>query len=286
MNQMVIDTAPASVESWSGKDRGQENFPVGSRLLSREVRPHMHAYYAFARNADDIADSPDLSSQEKIARLDVMEEVLLGRRENGSPSATRLRESLIETGVPAVHATDLLIAFRQDATKNRYETFDELYNYCRYSAVPVGRFVLDLHGENHACYGPSDALCISLQVLNHLQDCQDDLRTLDRCYLPQALLRHFSITTNDLRLTAETPGLRRVLMTILDRVHRLNLAAEELPSMVRSRRLRAETMFIYKLAIRLANRLSWNDPLAKRVKLTRIDGTLSLFRALGAFAWR
>ena len=95
MNQMVIDTAPASVESWSGKDRGQENFPVGSRLLSREVRPHMHAYYAFARNADDIADSPDFSPEEKIARLDVMEEVLLGRRENGSPSATRLRKSLI-----------------------------------------------------------------------------------------------------------------------------------------------------------------------------------------------
>ena len=78
--------------------------------------------------------------------------MLLGKRLEGSPSATRLRRSLNETGVTPVHATDLLIAFRQDATKQRYETFDELYNYCRYSAVPVGRYVIDLHGESHGCY--------------------------------------------------------------------------------------------------------------------------------------
>ena len=145
----------------------------------------------FARNADDIADSADLAPEEKVARLDVMEEVLLGKRLEGSPSAARLRRSLNETGVTPVHATDLLIAFRQDATKRRYETFDELYNYCRYSAVPVGRYVIDLHGESHAAYRASDALCISLQLLNHLQDCGTDMRTLDRCYIPQTLMRHF-----------------------------------------------------------------------------------------------
>ena len=112
-----------------------------------------------------------LAADEKIARLDVMEDVLLGRRDGGSPSALRLRASLAETGVTPRHSLDLLIAFRRDATKLRYADWGELYDYCRYSAMPVGRHVLDLHGEDRATYVPSDALCTSLQVLNHLQDC-------------------------------------------------------------------------------------------------------------------
>jgi squalene synthase HpnC len=286
MNDMVVDTQIANVEAWSGKTRADENFPVGSHLISRRVRAHMHAYYAFARNADDIADSPDLAPEEKIARLDVMEEVLLGKRQDGSPSAERLRRSLSETAVTPVHATDLLIAFRQDATKQRYETFDELYNYCRYSAVPVGRYVIDLHGESHGCYRASDALCISLQLLNHLQDCGNDIRTLDRCYIPETLMRHFQINTRDLLGPEETPALRRAFITVLDRVDRLNLAAEELPYLVRSRRLRAETTFICRLSVRLAERLAKADPLAHRVALTKKDGAFSLLRALGALVWR
>ena len=178
----------ATVETWSGKDRGDENFPVGSLLIRRDLREHVHAFYAFARNADDIADSPVCRAEDKIARLDAMEDVLLGRSDNGSPSALRLRASLAETGVTPRHSTDLLIAFRRDATKLRYANWDELFDYCRYSAMPVGRHVLDLHGEERATYAPSDALCTSLQVLNHLQDCAKDLAELDRCYLPEDLL--------------------------------------------------------------------------------------------------
>ena len=286
MNDIGIGAPIANVETWSGKSRVDENFPVGSHLIARHVRPHMHAYYGFARNADDIADSPDLEPEDKVARLDIMEDVLLGRRLDGSPSATRLRQSLHETGVTAVHATDLLVAFRQDAIQRRYETFDELYQYCRYSAVPVGRYVLDLHGESHGCYGASDALCIALQILNHLQDCGTDMRTLDRCYLPRTLMRHFGTTPRDLLGPAETPALRRIFITVLDRVDRLNLAAQELPDLVRSRRLRAETMFICRLAMRLADRLGKADPLAQRVALTKADGARSLLRAIGALMWR
>jgi hydroxysqualene synthase len=286
VNDIATAASIANVETWSGKTRADENFPVGSLLIARAIRQHVHAYYDFARNADDIADSADLTPEDKVARLDIMEEVLLGKRRDGSPSATKLRQSLHETGVTPVHATDLLIAFRQDATQQRYETFDELYRYCRYSAVPVGRYVIDLHGESHECYAASDALCIALQILNHLQDCAADLRMLDRCYLPQTLLRHFGVTPPDLLGPAETPALRRVFITVLDRVGRLNLAAEELPDLVRSRRLRAETMFICRLAVRLAGRLGKADPLAQRVALTKSDGALSLLRALGAMVWR
>lgn len=268
------------VEVWSGKDRGDENFPVGSLLTRRALRPHVHAYYAFARNADDIADSPTLTPEDKVARLDVMEAVLLGHRDAGSASAITLRASLAQTGVTVVHATDLLIAFRRDAVQRRYATIDDLYNYCRYSAVPVGRYVLDLHGESHECYSPSDALCIALQVLNHLQDCAVDLANLDRCYLPQTLLDHFGAQVSDLRSPAETPALRRVFVTLLDRVDRLTQAAAELPDIARDRRLQIETAAILGLARRLARRLAQADPLATRVKLTKGDFVLSTLSAL------
>jgi len=268
-----------NVEQWSGKDRGDENFPVGSLLISAKYRPHIHAYYAFARNADDIADSKTLSAEEKIDRLDIMEAVLLGKRHDGAPSAARLRDSLATTRVSSVHATDLLIAFRRDATKNRYATIDELYNYCRYSAVPVGRYVIDLHREKHDCYSPSDALCMALQVLNHMQDCRKDLLELDRCYLPQALLDHFRSSVDEVRGSKETPALRRVFVTLLDRIDRLLLAASELPETAKDRRLRMETAVIYGLAKRLRNRLGRHDPLARRVKLSKVDG---LFSVLGS----
>jgi squalene synthase HpnC len=249
-------------------------------LIARKHREPIHVFYTFARNADDIADSNGLSSAEKLARLDVMEDVLLGRRSAGAPSAAALRDSLAQTGVSARHATDLLHAFRQDATKSRYATIDELYDYCHYSAVPVGRYVLDLHREHHECHSPSDALCISLQILNHLQDCAKDLKELDRCYLPQALLGHFGARVEDLLLPAETPALRRVFFTLLDRINRMNQAASELPEIVKDRRLRIETGVIYELSKRLARRLSNNDPIANRVKLHKIDAVFSVLSSM------
>ena len=268
------------MEVWSGKSRTDENFPVGSRLIARKNREPIHRFYTFARNADDIADSSELSPDEKLARLAVMEDVLLGRRTAGSPSASALRISLAQTGITPKHATDLLLAFRQDAVKSRYATFDELYNYCHYSAVPVGRYMLDLHGEHHECHSPSDALCMSLQILNHIQDCAKDLKELGRCYLPQALLEHFGAKVDDLLLPAETPALRRVFSTLLDRIDRMNLAASELPEVVRDRRFRLETGVIYGLATRLTVRLAHNDPIAHRVTLSKSDAIFSGLRSV------
>lgn len=276
---MTDDIVRPAVEAWSGKDRKQENFPVGSRLIARKYRRPIHCFYDFARNADDIADSGTLSADEKLFRLGIMEAVLTGQRADGSPTASALRASLAETGVTIRHATDLLVAFRQDAVKSRYATIDELYSYCHYSAVPVGRYVLDLHGESHECWSPSDALCISLQILNHIQDCAKDLEELDRCYLPRALLDHFGATEDDLRRPAETPALRRVFITLLDRIDRMNQAASELPEIVRDRRLRLETGVIHGLAKRLTRRLVHGDPIANRVKLRKSD---FVFACLGS----
>jgi hydroxysqualene synthase len=266
-------SSTATVEAWSGKDRGDENFPVGSLLIRRDLRAHVHAFYAFARNADDVADSPSLTAEAKVARLDAMEDVLLGRSEGGSPSALRLRHSLAETGVTSRHSLDLLVAFRRDATKLRYADWDELYDYCRYSAMPVGRHVLDLHGEDRTTYVPSDALCVSLQVLNHLQDCVKDLVALDRCYLP-------GVSVEALRGVAASMELRVVFDDLLDRVDALNRAAVDLPRLARSRRLRLETAVIVGLAHRLAGRLRRGDPVARRVRLTKGDAVASVVAAL------
>jgi squalene synthase HpnC len=275
-----VSAAAESVESWSGKDRGDENFPVGSALLAKKLRQHVHAFYAFARNADDIADSATLPAAEKIARLDAMEDVLLGRRDTGSASAARLRTSLAQTGVTAQHACDLLTAFRRDATQLRYADWDDLLDYCRCSAMPVGRHVLDLHGESRATWPASDALCAALQVENHLQDCARDLAALDRCYLPQDLLARHGAGLADVRADATTPGLRRVLDALLDRCDALNEVARALPRGVRSRRLRLETAVIVGLSRRLARRLRRGDPLATRVRLRKADAAGAILGAL------
>jgi squalene synthase HpnC len=275
-----MNDAAQDVEAWSGKARGDENFPVGSLLISARLRPHIHAFYGFARNADDIADSPVLLPDDKLARLDAMEDVLLGRRAAGSPSALRLRASLAETGVTADHAMELLVAFRRDATKLRTASWNELMDYCRYSAMPVGRHVLDLHGEPRATWQPSDALCTALQVLNHLQDVSKDLSGLNRCYLPEDLLDRNGSGVADLHAPAATPGLRRVFDALLDECDTLNRIAGDLPRRTRDRRLRLETAVIVGLSRRLAARLRRGDPVATRVKLTRPDFVASLFAAL------
>ncbi|MBV8912093.1 MAG: squalene synthase HpnC [Acetobacteraceae bacterium] len=269
-----------SVETWSGKDRGDENFPVGSALIRPALRPHIHAFYAFARNADDIADSPVLDPADKVARLDRMEAVLLGEETGDSPSATRLRESLAETGVTPVHSQELLIAFRQDATKRRYASWAELMEYCRYSAAPVGRHVLDLHGEDRACWPANDALCAALQVLNHLQDCGKDLATLDRSYLPEDMLQAAGASVADVLLAEETLGLRQVFSRMLDETERLNERAASFPRQVRDRRLRLEVAVIVGLSRRLARRLRRGDPVATRVKLQKADVAGSIVSAL------
>jgi len=268
-----------NVETWSGKDRGDENFPVGA-IVAPRLRAHVHAFYAFARNADDIADSAELEADDKIARLNVMQAVLLGEAEVGAPSALGLRHSLAETGVTARHACDLLVAFRQDAVKHRYASWDELAEYCRYSAAPVGRHVLDLHGESHESWAASDALCTVLQVLNHLQDGKKDLLALDRCYLPDDLMLAFGTGIDDLLGPAETPGLRRVFSALLDECDRLNAVGAALPRHVRDRRLRLETSVIVQLAHRLARRLRAGDPVGTRVKLRKSDAVFSMLASL------
>jgi len=266
----------APVETPSGKGRGDENFPVGSLLIRKDLRVHVHAFYRFARNADDIADNPGLSAEDKVQRLARMGEILEGAPGDDSPTATAMRASLRQTGTTAQHCHDVLRAFTLDATKLRYRDWDDLMEYCRYSASPVGRQLLDLHGESRDTWPASDALCSALQVLNHLQDCAEDYRNLDRVYLPLDLMDQAGIGVEALTAPASSPDLRRVIDRLLDATDRLIVTATQLPGGVKARGLRWESATIVGLAQRLSRRLRRGDPLAARVALSKGDFALAL----------
>ena len=265
------DGPARSVETPSGKWRSAENFPVGSLLIRRDLRPHVHAFYRFARNADDIADNPTLTADEKVRRLDRMAAILDGAPGKDSPAAAAMRESLVETRITARHCHEVLRAFRLDATKLRYHDWNDLMAYCRYSASPVGRQLLDLHGESRETWPASDALCSALQVLNHLQDCADDYRLLDRVYLPMRDLVAEGIGVEMLAARASCPRLRRVLDGMLNRTETLVASARGLAPQVVSSGLRCECGVIIELAARLLRRLRRSDPLANRVRLKKSD---------------
>lgn len=250
---------------------GDENFPVGSWLLPRALRSHVAVFYNFARGADDIADSPDLPAAEKYARLDGFEAALHGDAADdpATAPALRMRESLAETGIASRHCYDLLDAFRQDIATRRYADWEALMAYCARSANPVGRYLLDLHGETTELYTVSDPLCSALQVINHLQDAQDDLRRLDRVYVPQDWFAAAGIDARALDADRSSPALRGVLDRCLDGVDALLAQTAPLPTALRHRRLALESAAILSVAQDLAAALRVRDPLAGRVVQSR-----------------
>ena len=260
----------AAAETPSGKGAADENFPVGSFLLPARLRPHVATFYAFARAIDDIADNPALAPEDKVARLDGFDRALLGESDDPAyAKAENIRESCAATGVPIDHCRDLIVAFKRDASKLRYDDWDDLMDYCRYSASPVGRYLLDLHGESRDGYGASDALCSLLQVINHLQDCKDDYHELDRVYLPGDWMDAAGATVADLDAPAASPGLRRVIDQCLDGVDALLATARRLPPHLKSRRLAMESSAIIRLAEKLTAMLRARDPVAGRIELSK-----------------
>jgi hydroxysqualene synthase len=260
------------IETATGKGAGDENFPVGSWLLPARLRPHVATFYRFARGADDIADNPTLTPQEKVARLDHLDAAIRGTTTDDPADsiAKKMTASLAATGVSAQHCLDLLAAFRQDARKSRYADWDDLMAYCARSADPVGRYLLDLHGEDAAGYAASDPLCSALQIINHLQDAKEDYRTLDRVYVPQDWLTAEGLDVAALDDAACDIRLRRVLDRCLDGVDALLDRAKPLPLVLRSGRLALESAAILSLARDLATALRTQDSLAERVAHGRV----------------
>jgi hydroxysqualene synthase len=258
----------------SGKDHGDENFPVASVLIAPRHRPVVLAFYRVARMADDVADHPNAEPPEKLGRLTAIECSLTGA-DDQVPEAVILRDALARCGLSNRHILDLLAAFRQDVTKSRYADWAELMNYCRYSAAPVGRFMLDVHGEDRATWPASDALCAALQVINHLQDCGKDYRDLDRVYLPEDLLTTAGLKVEALGEASASPALRTLIVALANRTGALLEEAAPLAAKTHDLRLALEVGVIQRIAEGLVHRLASRDPLSQRVHHRR-------FEALGA----
>lgn len=237
------------------------------------------AFYEFVRIADDIADHATLPQQDKLAHLDRLEASLLGRDDHNACGVV-LRTALAERGLSPQHAQDLLKAFRQDVTKHRYADWNELIDYCRYSAMPVGRFVLDVHGEGRSTWAASDNVCAVLQIINHLQDCVKDHRALDRVYIPLDALKAAGTSVEALDAPRATPQLLACLHGLAERTGAMLEQGSRLPAQINDIRLAAEISAIVTLARHFVHLLRTRDPLSENVRLGKLG--VAAFGALGA----
>ena len=264
----------------SGKTHRDENFPVASWIIHPRHRALILAFYNFVRTADDIADHATLGETEKLAYLDLMEAELLGQGDS-QPEAVNLRRALAERAMPPRHALDVLIAFRMDVTKLRYENWDEVIHYCRYSAMPVGRFMLDVHGESTSTWAASDALCAGLQINNHLQDCGKDYHNLNRVYLPRDALAAAGASVEELGAIRSSAPLLQCLHSLAARTEILLDEGKSLAAEVKDFRLGLEVSVIQAFADKIVSLLKVRDPLSETVHL---GPTQLLVHSLGGMA--
>jgi len=250
----------------SGKGHRDENFPVASHLIHPRFRAPILAFYEFVRVADDIADHAELAPERKLELLDRLEASLLGTSE-ADPEGVRLRAILAERALTPRHAQDLLNAFRLDVTKLRYADWDELMHYCSLSAMPVGRYVLDVHGESRATWPASDAICAALQIINHIQDCRNDFRDLDRVYIPLDAMAAAGTSVAALDAAQSSPELLACLHQLAARTGGLLRDGYALPDQIRNFRLSLEISVIHRLAEKLVRTLRVRDPLRDKVHL-------------------
>ncbi|MBY0521338.1 MAG: squalene synthase HpnC, partial [Sphingomonas sp.] len=247
-----------------------ENFPVASFLLKPEHREPVMAFYAFARAADDVADNAAASAEERLALLGAMRSTLAGTSDT-NPEALALRHVLAEHRLSPQHGLDLLTAFERDCRVDRCATWDDLIDYCRVSAMPVGRYVLDVHHEDRATWAASDALCAALQVINHLQDCGKDYRAINRVYVPLDMLAAAGARVEDLGADRATPALRSVIVALAERTQALLAESAIFSSQIRDKRLAVEVAIIQRLAESLTRRLLTHDPLSERVHHGKVE---------------
>lgn len=282
---MSMDTTETpDVERFaSGKGHTDENFPVASGLIHPRHRGPILAFYRFVRAADDVSDNAEASDAEKLAALEALRAGLTGEAE-GPAVAAALRAELQARDLTPQHALDLLEAFRRDVTKLRYANWFELVDYCRWSAMPVGRFVLDVHGESEATWPASDALCAALQVINHLQDCGEDFRNLNRVYLPMDILAANGASVGMLGWARAAPELRMSLRTVAELAGALLDESRVFSSLIVDTRLAFEVEVIQRLAEDLVRKLERRDPLSQSVHHGKPEALAKAALAVAGFA--
>ena len=265
-----------------------ENFPVASRLLPARMRPHVAAVYAFARFADDMADEGERSSAERIDDLDRwgerLDNALRTREPDREPHHqvfTALRQTIADCALPVGLLHDLLSAFRQDVMVKRYATWEDVLDYCRRSANPIGRLVLRIAGHDApALDAASDAVCTALQLTNFWQDLRID-RGKGRLYVPASIWQAHGAREEDLDGARVTPAWRAALADVTMRTRALFAAGAPVADGVRGR-LRYELRATWLGGSRILDKLEAAnfDVFTHRPTLTKADVPLILWRAV------
>jgi farnesyl-diphosphate farnesyltransferase len=253
---------------------GDADFSLVPDMFPARLRPSVRAFGHLVRVADEITDNPLLTREEKASQLEAMEAVLDGGDGGKLPEDARnvsvtVRESLRETGVSPTHAHHILQAFRRDVTGGRIQTWNDLLVYCQFAAAPIGRYLLELFGEDVSVCGPSaDALCAALRILKRLRDCKHPSSIYSRLCIPEQFMRDAFITTFHLEAPSAKGQTRAVIDRVLDGVDRLLREAAPLPRVIKSNALGTHTAIVLCRARKLAKRFREQDPFAERVGLS------------------
>lgn len=226
-----------SIESASLKlaETHYENFPVASLMLPKALRLPVAMIYRFARQADDIADEGDASVNERLQSLQAFRDeldLIQAYIRPVTPFFQSLNRTIREWELPLEPFYDLLDAFAQDVVKTRYQNFDEVLDYCRRSANPIGRLMLCLyHASTPENVTDSDLICTALQLINFYQDIAIDYKKNDgkaRIYLCQDEMAAFGITENDIVNQTNSPHWQKLMLMNLNRAEQILLSGKPL----------------------------------------------------------
>jgi len=195
-------------------------------LFPESKRKYIYAIYAFARTADDIADSEKFTSREKIEKLNLFELVLnkndislIDNNNNYSNVFTALFDTIEKFKIPRVEFLNLLSAFKQDAVKDRYNNFNELLQYSKFSANPIGHLVLVISGyKSEDLFRMSDCICTGLQLINFWQDVKKDLE-INRIYIPEDIMRKYNYDEYLLSNNAENEDFIKMMKELVDKTY-------------------------------------------------------------------
>lgn len=267
----------------SGKSYSDENFPVASFLMTKKIRRIVRIFYFFARMADDVADHQTLQKHHKIKILKSFDNTLSRNKKTHNKILNDIILKFKDLPSGKKYSRNLLKAFLMDASNKKYLKWGDLLYYCKYSANPVGRFVIDAVKEEkniEKIYEASDNLCTALQIINHMQDCQKDFEELNRVYIPESLFKKYSLDISVLKKRESVENFEKLKIEIIERVLISLEKTKYGLSYIRSWRLRKETLIILNIAKRLCNLLKKRDPLKEKIKLSRIELIFCFFKGI------
>jgi len=261
------------------KTKTKENFPVASFFLPKPYREIIIAFYNFVRFADDIADHPRLDSDQKLIYLNALEKHLLGTSTKTihpyfEEISNQLLKHLKMHDLKATYLLDLLHIFKKECTHHHpdhilIQEWDDLIDYCKYSANPVGRFLIDLFKESKILYAQSDALCTLLQILNHIQDIKKDWKQNKHAYIPKSWWKN-----------KKTPSNLQNYGLILQKIPHFLQKIDGFSDKIEHPKFKKEVFFVQSCAKKLAKKLCSNPTSPTNIKLNKFEYLICFLRTI------